>query len=184
MAERSAKILPERRVRSRIIRRKKHHQHQRQPAHTRRTHENSQHQPKSNAELAVSHRESDRRGMRQNKIPQHRFHKRIHAAFQNLLIQNWNPPPNVNCVPNTLYSPKIRKNTPTPMRSAASARVLLLSCAASLITNAHDTTECVCVREYRSRQRPHGAAIVDVTPRGHAGIALTFALRDVFVPYR
>src|SRR3984957_13080142 len=84
---------------------------------------------------------------------------------KNLLIQNWNPPPSVNCVPNTLYSPKITKNTPTPMRSAARARALLFSCAAKVIANAHDTTECVQLREYRSRQPVHSAAPADATLR-------------------
>src|SRR5690242_1540870 len=45
-------------------------------------------------------------------------------SLKNLLIQYWNPPCSVNCVPKTLYSPKIRKNTPTAIRRNASAREL------------------------------------------------------------
>src|SRR3954467_14328447 len=40
-------------------------------------------------------------------------------------IQPWNPPLSVNWVPNTLYSPKMRKSTPTPIRRTATARRLL-----------------------------------------------------------
>src|SRR5882762_2784405 len=41
---------------------------------------------------------------------------------KNLLIQNSNPPCKVNCVPKTLYCPKIKNNIPTQIRKNASAR--------------------------------------------------------------
>lgn len=81
VVERSAEVLPKRRIRSGIIRREQQREHVHHAANTGRPHKNSGHQGQSNRQLSVSHGERDDRGMGKHEIFEHRNHEGISPAL-------------------------------------------------------------------------------------------------------
>jgi hypothetical protein len=61
-----------------------------------------------------------------NESAKKRNHKGISSLGDELIDPALNPPWSVNCVPKTLYSPKIRNRSPTPIRSMTIAMAFAL----------------------------------------------------------
>jgi hypothetical protein len=77
VVQRSSEILPNRNMRTGIVRREQQTTHVNEPKHARSSDPNSQHKRQPNGQFAVSDKERDRRSMRQDDAPKHRNHEWI-----------------------------------------------------------------------------------------------------------
>src|SRR5579859_5028352 len=80
--ERGAKILPQRGVSPRIVRRKHKAQHKEQPKTACHPDKNPGNQRQANRKFAVRNKEGDRSRMRKHEVFQYRLHERISALFK------------------------------------------------------------------------------------------------------
>ena len=79
MVQRSTEILPERRTRPRIIRRKQQREHIDEPEDACGAHQHAEDQGHANCKFAVSDEKGDGRAVRDDEIAKHRNHEGVGA---------------------------------------------------------------------------------------------------------
>jgi len=86
MAQARAKVLPQRRADTGIIRGKEQRQHKEQTARARGSDKKAERQRNADRKFTVGDQESDCCGVRQDEVSKNRDHKRVSAAFLKPLV--------------------------------------------------------------------------------------------------